>query len=118
MLDLKLLKDNPQVIEDMLKKRKLDFPVNELIALDKRRRELISEIQGINHIKNILTHSIAAKKKTNEKIAQELEEMNVIRNKVVGLDEEKINVDSKFRHLIMLLPNIIHESVPFGDDET
>jgi seryl-tRNA synthetase len=118
MLDLKLLKDNPQVIEDMLKKRKLDFPVNELIALDKRRRELISEIQGINHIKNILTHSIAAKKKTNEKISQELEEMNVIRNKFVGLDEEKINVDSKFRHLIMLLPNIIHESVPFGDDET
>jgi seryl-tRNA synthetase len=118
MLDLKLLKDNPQVIEDMLKKRKLDFPVNELIALDKRRRELISEIQGINHIKNILTHSIAAKKKTNEKISQELEEMNVIRNKFVGLDEEKINIDSKFRHLIMLLPNIIHESVPFGDDET
>jgi seryl-tRNA synthetase len=42
----------------------------------------------------------------------------VIRNKFVGLDEEKINIDSKFRHLIMLLPNIIHESVPFGDDET
>ena len=118
MLDLKLLKDNPQVIEDMLKKRKLDFPVNELIALDKRRRELISEIQGINHNKNILAHSIAAKKKTNEKIAQELEEMNMIRNKILSLDVEKTTVDSKFRHLIMLLPNIIHESVPFGEDET
>ena len=118
MLDLKLLKDNPQVIEDMLKRRKLDFPIKELIALDKRRRELISEIQGINHNKNILAHSIAAKKKTKEKIAQELEEMNVIRNKIVSLDVEKSTVDSKFRHLIMLLPNIIHESVPFGYDET
>jgi seryl-tRNA synthetase len=118
VLDLKLLKDNPQVIEDMLKKRKLDFPIKELIALDKRRRELISEIQGINHNKNILAHSIAAKKKTKEKIAQELEEMNVIRNKIVSLDVEKSTVDSKFRHLIMLLPNIIHESVPFGYDET
>lgn len=118
MIDLKLLKDNPQVIEDMLKRRKLDFPIKELIALDKRRRELISEIQGINHNKNILAHSIAAKKKTKEKIAQELEEMNVIRNKIVSLDVEKSTVDSKFRHLIMLLPNIIHESVPFGYDET
>jgi len=118
VLDLKLLKDNPQVIEDMLKRRKLDFPIKELIALDKRRRELISEIQGINHNKNILAHSIAAKKKTKEKIAQELEEMNVIRNKIVSLDVEKSTVDSKFRHLIMLLPNIIHESVPFGYDET
>ena len=118
MLDLKLLKDNPQVIEDMLKRRKLDFPIKELIALDKRRRELISEIQGINHNKNILAHSIAAKKKTKEKIAQELEEMNVIRNKIVSIDVEKSTVDCKFRHLIMLLPNIIHESVPFGYDET
>jgi seryl-tRNA synthetase len=118
VIDLKLLKDNPQVIEDMLKRRKLDFPIKELIALDKRRRELISEIQGINHNKNILAHSIAAKKKTKEKIAQELEEMNVIGNKIVSLDVEKSTVDSKFRHLIMLLPNIIHESVPFGYDET
>jgi seryl-tRNA synthetase len=101
VIDLKLLKDNPQVIEDMLKRRKLDFPIKELIALDKRRRELISEIQGINHNKNILAHSIAAKKKTKEKIAQELEEMNVIRNKIVSLDVEKSTVDSKFRHLIM-----------------
>jgi seryl-tRNA synthetase len=118
VIDLKLLKDNPQVIEDMLKRRKLDFPIKELIALDKRRRELISEIQGINHNKNILAHSIAVKKKTKEKIAQELEEMNVIRNKILSLDVEKSTVDSKFRHLIMLLPNIIHESVPFGYDET
>ena len=118
MLDLKLLKDNPQVIEDMLKRRKLDFPIKDLIVLDRRRRELISEIQGINHNKNILAHSIAAKKKTNEKIAQELEEMNMIRNKILSLDVEKTTVDSKFRHLIMLLPNIIHESVPFGEDET
>ncbi len=118
MLDLKLLKDNPQVIENMLKKRKLDFPINELIALDKRRRELIAEIQGINHSKNIVAHSIAAKKKTKQKITQELQEMNEIRNRMVGLDEEKIRVDSKFQHLMMLLPNIIHESVPFGNDET
>jgi seryl-tRNA synthetase len=118
VLDLKLLKDNPQVIEDMLKRRKLDFPIKDLIVLDRRRRELISEIQGINHNKNILAHSIAAKKKTNEKIAQELEEMNMIRNKILSLDVEKTTVDSKFRHLIMLLPNIIHESVPFGEDET
>ena len=67
MLDLKLLKDNPQVIENMLKKRKLDFPINELIALDKRRRELIAEIQGINHSKNIVAHSIATKRRLSRK---------------------------------------------------
>lgn len=118
MLDSKLLKENPQVIEDMLKKRKLDFPINELIALDKRRRELIIELQDVKHTKNILAHSIAGKKKTKEDTTQELEKMKVIRNKIVSLEEEKITIDSKFRHLMMLLPNVIHESVPFGNDET
>ena len=48
----------------MLKKRKLDFPINELIAFDKRRRELITEMQEIKHKKNNLANSIAIKKKT------------------------------------------------------
>ena len=64
MIDLKLLKENPQVIKDMLKKRNLDFPIDELIAIDKRRRELIFETQEIKHKKNNLANSISIKKKT------------------------------------------------------
>jgi len=63
MLDLGLLKENPQIIKDMLEKRKLNFPINELIAFDKRRRELIAEIQQIKHKKNIISDRIAFKKK-------------------------------------------------------
>jgi seryl-tRNA synthetase len=44
MIDLKLLKENPQVIEDMLKKRKLDFPIEDLLTLDKMRRRIIKKI--------------------------------------------------------------------------
>ncbi|HEX2124258.1 MAG TPA: serine--tRNA ligase, partial [Nitrososphaeraceae archaeon] len=63
MLDSKLLKQNPEVIIDMLKKRKIEFPINDLISLDKRRREIIVEMQHVKHKKNILSHSIASKKK-------------------------------------------------------
>ena len=48
----------------MLKKRNLDFPIDELIAIDKRRRELIFETQEIKHKKNNLANSISIKKKT------------------------------------------------------
>jgi len=118
LIDLKLLKENPQVIKDMLKKRNLDFPIDELIALDKRRRELIFETQEIKHKKNNLANSISIKKRNNDDVNAELEEMRAIGRKIVSLDQEKMTIELKFRRLIMMLPNIIDKSVPIGNDET
>ena len=118
MIDLKLLKENPQVIKDMLNKRNLDFPIDELIALDKRRRELIFETQEIKHKKNNLANSISIKKRNNDDANAELEEMSAIGRKIVSLDQEKMTIELKFRRLIMMLPNIIDKSVPIGNDET
>jgi seryl-tRNA synthetase len=118
LIDLKLLKENPQVIQDMLKKRNLDFPIDELIAIDKRRRELIFETQEIKHKKNNLANSISIKKKNNDDTNAELEEMRAIGRKIVSLDQEKMTIELRFRRLIMMLPNIIDKSVPIGNDET
>ena len=118
MLDLRLLKENPQIIKDMLEKRKLNFPINELIAFDKRRRELIAEIQQIKHKKNIISDRIAFKKKNNNDSTEELQEMKVIAREILSLEEEKTTVESKFKDLMMMLPNLVDKSVPIGNDET
>jgi seryl-tRNA synthetase len=118
MIDLKLLKENPQVIKEMLKHRNLDFPIDELINLDKKRRELIVQTQEIKHKKNNLANSIAIKKKNKHDPKAELEEMMVVGRKIVSLDKEKATIELKFRRLIMMLPNIIDKSVPIGNNET
>ncbi|HYZ50561.1 MAG TPA: serine--tRNA ligase [Nitrososphaeraceae archaeon] len=118
MLDLRLLKENPQIIKDMLEKRKLNFPINELIALDKRRRELIAEMQQTKHKKNLITDRIAFNKKNNDDSTEELQEMKVIASEILSLEEEKKTVESKFKDLMMMLPNMVDKSVPIGDDET
>ena len=118
MIDLKLLKENPQVIKEMLKNRNLDFPIDELINLDKKRRELIVQTQEIKHKKNNLANSIAIKKKNKHDPKEELEEMRIVGRKIVSLDEEKATIELKFRRLIMMLPNIIDKSVPIGNNET
>ena len=118
MIDLKLLKENPQVIEDMLKKRKLDFPIKDLLTLDKMRRRIVIEMQEAKHKKNILANTIATKKKNKNDIAGELEEMNKIGDKIIDLEREKTVIEPRFRHLLMMVPNVIHESVPTGNDET
>lgn len=63
MIDPKNLRDNLEKIIDMLEKRNIKFPLNELINLDKRRRELIADLQLERHKKNKIANSIALKKK-------------------------------------------------------
>jgi seryl-tRNA synthetase len=118
MLDLRLLKENPQIIKDMLEKRKLNFPINELIAFDKRRRELIAEMQRIKHTKNLISDRIAFKKKNDDDTTEELQEMKIIASEILSLEEEKKTVESKFKDLMMMLPNMVDKSVPIGNDET
>src|SRR5919205_650156 len=118
MLDIKLLKENPEIIKDMLEKRKLNFPINELIASDKRRRELIAKMQQIKHKKNIISDRIAFKKKNNNDSTEELQEMKVIAREILSLEEEKTTVESKFKDLMMMLPNLVDKSVPIGNNET
>jgi seryl-tRNA synthetase len=117
MLDSKLLKQNPEVIIDMLKKRKIEFPINDLISLDKRRRELIVEMQHVKHKKNALSHSIASKKKEKANSSLEISEMKDIGNRIISLEKEMSRVESQFNLLIRCLPNIIDQSVPIGNNE-
>ena len=117
MLDSKLLKQNPEVIIDMLKKRKIEFPINDLISLDKRRREIIVEMQHVKHKKNTLSHSIASKKKEKANSSLEISEMKDIGNRIISLEKEMSRVESQFSLLIRCLPNIIDQSVPIGNNE-
>jgi seryl-tRNA synthetase len=118
MLDIRLLKEEPQIIKDMLEKRKLNFPINELIALDKRRRELIAKMQQIKHKKNTISDCIAIKKKNNSDSTAEYQEMKIIGKEILSLEEEQATVESRFKDLMMMLPNMVDESVPIGNDET
>lgn len=120
MLDAKLLRENPVSVENMLKRRGIDFPLDELIALDKKRRQLIVELQDFRHRKNMLAHTIAQKRAQTEKtdsINTELNDMKEVSNKIIELEKEQESVQSKFLNLMLSIPNLLHESVPSGSSE-
>src|SRR5918995_980766 len=120
MLDAKLLKENPSKIENMLKMRGVNFPLGDLVNLDKRRRELIMQLQELKHEKNILANSIARKKKeadTTTSANDEISKMKDISNRITELELEQDQVLKKYRYLMMSIPNLLHESVPVGSTE-
>lgn len=117
MIDPKFLKDNPHLIKDMLRRRKVEYPFSELLDLDKKRRDLIIETQNLRHRKNTLSQSIAKKKKNHESVNKELDEMKNVGEMMHSLEGEKSRVEKRYSELIYSIPNILDESVPTGDSE-
>jgi len=117
MIDPKILKDNPHLIKDMLRRRKVEYPVSELLDLDKKRRELIIEIQNLRHRKNTLSQSIATKKKNQESADKELDEMKNVGELMQSVENKKSIVEKRYSDLIYSIPNVLHESVPIGYSE-
>lgn len=117
MIDAKIVKENPNLVKEMLIKRNIDFPVEDLIEADKKRRSLIIELQDTYHKKNEIAKEIGSKKKNKQEIVDEINEMEQIGKKITALEEENKRTEELFKKLIRNIPNFFHESVPIGKDE-
>jgi seryl-tRNA synthetase len=101
----------------MLKKRNVDFPLDDLVNSDRRRRELITETQELRQKKNKLSEAIALKKKTGKEASAEFAEMKQVSAGMEKAEQDRLAAEDNFKRLAMLVPNLLHESVPEGKDE-
>jgi seryl-tRNA synthetase len=117
LIDPKIIKENQTAVKEMLANRNMDFPLDILFNADKKRRDLIVELQRLKHQKNILSKEISEKKKRKEDASMKIDEMGEIGTEIRKLEEEsKIN-EELFSKYIRSLPNFFHETVPLGKDE-
>jgi seryl-tRNA synthetase len=118
MLDPKIIKEKPQIIRDMLKARSVEFDFDELIDLDQKRREFILKTDELRKKKNQTASEISQKKKTGEDTSSILAEMKNISEELTKLESSQEEIEKKYANLALTIPNLIHESVPIGKDET
>jgi len=118
MLDPKLIKEKPEIIRNMLKSRAVQFDLDALIESDQKRREFIIKTDDLRKKKNQIAAIISEKKKGGEDISPILVEMKNISNELTKLESEQENVENKYLKLASTIPNLIHESVPIGMDDS
>lgn len=118
MLDPRLLKENPTAVREMLVRRNItSFPIEELLTLYKQRSELITRTQELRQKKNTLSELIAGRKNTKQDASVELNQMKEISASLNQTESDMVKTEERFRRLMLLLPNMLHESVPLGKDE-
>ena len=118
MLDPKLIKEKPQLIRDMLKSRSVDFDLDSLIESDQKRREFILKTDELRKKKNQVALQISQKKKAGEDASPILAEMKNIAADLSKFELEQESIENKYSKLAMTIPNLVHESVPVGVDES
>ena len=120
MLDINLIRENPELVKKNLMKRgdpEALKKLNETIVYDKKWRQTLTELNNLRHQRKKMTIKIAALKKAGKNIDKELEEAKAIDSKITSLEKRVAEYEEKLRSCLMQLPNLLHESVPVGKDE-
>jgi len=118
MLDPKILRENPEKIRKMLNDRGIDFDLDSLIRLDKDRREFIAKTDEFRKKRNQISLDIGQKKESGQDVTSLLDEMKNVSTDLEKLELSQKKIDDDFLKLAYTIPNILHESVPIGLDET
>ncbi len=115
MLSIQFLRENPDLVRQALKKRQFSEPIDDILALDERRRSLLAEVEALKARRNEVSRELG---KMEEKPPKLIEEMRQIGGRIKALDEKVRAVEDELNDLLLRLPNIPHPSVPLGKDES
>ncbi len=118
MLDIKLIRQNPDYVREALKKRNSNLDIGELLAKDERRREILTVSEQIKKRQNDASKLIPAYKKEGKDVAPIMAEMKELAAQVKDLDTELKDVEADIKTIILTIPNIPNEKVPYGRDDS
>lgn len=121
MLDINLILENPELVRENLRRRNAPDKLamlEELIKADKERRAYIAQANELKHRRNVISLEISELKKAKKDASQKMREAKDIPNKIKELDSKIADAEGKVNALLMRIPNLLHESVPVGRDES
>jgi len=117
MLDIRLIRDEPERVKASLDRRGIDVDIDGLLAIDRERRDALFRGDELRALRNRTSEEIAECKKKGEDAGDVIARMREVGDEIRQLEENVRETDEKIRDLLLVIPNMPHESVPEGADE-
>lgn len=118
MLDIKLIRVQPDLVREKIAKRGDDITVvDKILELDKNRREMLVRVEDLKAIRNKTSEEIAILKRKKEDASAVIAEMKKLSDEITGLDIEVKKIDEKLHDIVSRIPNLVSDETPVGDDE-
>jgi seryl-tRNA synthetase len=114
MLDVKFLRDNIDIVRRKMLERGQELDLGEFVRLDQKRRDILLEVEGLRGERNRVSKEIGKKKGQKQDASEEIAKMGEVSNRIKELDDELKDTEEGLKKIVMVIPNIPHESVVYG----
>ncbi len=114
MLDIKFIRENPEAVRQGIENKNEKSRIDELLDLDKLRRDLITKTEELKAKKNQVSQEVAKLKKAGQDASAIIEEMKNVSEQIKSYDEQLAATQEKVNNILMYIPNLPHSSVPVG----
>ncbi len=118
MLDLKFIRENPEVVKKTIKDRGYKIDISELLKLDEKYRANLQKVEKLKHKRNVASLEIRKLKVAGKSAAAKIKEVKEIPGKIKKLDDSIKKLKEKMEDILLSIPNILADDIPIGADES
>lgn len=119
MLDAKFVRNEPEKVRQALINRNDDAAkLDEFLTLDEKWRQDLYDVEQLKAERNTVSEHIASMKKIKEDASSEIERMREVSSRIKQMDSDIAEIETKINDILLTIPNVPHESVPVGKDES
>ena len=117
MLDIRLIRENPEKINELLKRRNPELSIDEVIEIDAERRKIQTKADELRAKRKSESQKIGMMKKNGENTDSIQEEVRFLGEEIKVLEDKQAELDTKQRDILLRIPNIPDETTPVGASE-
>jgi seryl-tRNA synthetase len=119
MLELRFIRENIDFVTDKLKFRGIENSrIGEFVAIDQKRRDLLTEVEGLRNKRKTVSQEVAQLKKAQKDAEALITEMHQVNERIKEIEGQLATIETDLQDIVMSIPNIPHESVPFGNSDS
>jgi seryl-tRNA synthetase len=116
MLDIKIIRETPDIVRAAIKAKRTDDVIDEVLELDGDRRAIIGRVEVLKNKRNTVSEEVARLKRAKENADDVIAEMKIVSDEITGLDLKLREIEEKLNYLLDTIPNIPHQIVPHGTE--
>ncbi len=119
MLELRFIRENIDFVTEKLTFRGIkNSRIGEFTAIDQNRRDYLAEVESLRNKRKTVSQEVAKRKKAQEDAEDLVQDMRQVNERIKELEGMLVTIEADLQDIVMSIPNIPHESVPFGNDDS
>ena len=118
MLDMKFVRENPELVVEAVKRRNGNLDLTEFLELDKKRREITVQVETLKSERNTASQEIGKLKKAGQDASEQMAAVRALGDKIAEDDQELKAIEVRLKEILLSIPNIPADDVPVGADDS